>query len=179
MDDHRIAVVCFLLGLLLLAPAQADQLPGDRDLARDRQQRLLQEQQQRLDELQSLPGALPGPSVDSLPADGHCIDVQRIELLGVTRLVHSAQSRLLHSYQHQCLTAARLNLLLQDITHAYLERGYVTTRAYLPAQDLASGTLQVQVVEGHTEGAGRCRCTQPARTAHAGAAQPRAAIQHP
>lgn len=71
MDDHRIAVVCFLLGLLLLAPAQADQLPGDRDLARDRQQRLLQEQQQRLDELQSLPGALPGPSVDSLPADGH------------------------------------------------------------------------------------------------------------
>ncbi|WP_101495630.1 ShlB/FhaC/HecB family hemolysin secretion/activation protein [Thiopseudomonas denitrificans] len=137
---------------LITLPVHAVTLPGDRDLARERQQRLLQEQQQRLDELQSLPGALPGPSVDSLPADGHCIDVQRIELLGVTRLVHSAQSRLLHSYQHQCLTAARLNLLLQDITHAYLERGYVTTRAYLPAQDLASGTLQVQVVEGHTEG---------------------------
>ena len=142
-----LASFCFISTCL-----QAAQLPGDRDLARERQQRLLQEQQQRLDELQSLPGALPGPSVDSQTADGHCIAVQRIELLGVTRLVHSAQSRLLHSYQHQCLTAARLNLLLQDITHAYLERGYVTTRAYLPAQDLASGTLQVQVVEGHTEG---------------------------
>ncbi|MDH4655033.1 hypothetical protein FUT48_07315 [Pseudomonas sp. JG-B] len=36
--------------------ASADVSPGDRDLIRDRQERLLQEQQKRLEELQQLPG---------------------------------------------------------------------------------------------------------------------------
>ncbi len=152
MDDYRFYSLVCLLGCLFLASAQAQSLPGDRDLARDRQQRLLQEQQQRLDELQSLPGSLPDATTDPLLADDRCVPVQRIELSGVTLLRPALQSRLLQPYQHQCLSAARLNLLLQDITHAYLERGYVTTRAYLPAQDLTSGTLQIQVIEGHTEG---------------------------
>lgn len=44
-------------GLLLVAvPLQAASLPGDRELVHERQQRLLQTQQQRLDELQKLPG---------------------------------------------------------------------------------------------------------------------------
>lgn len=115
---------------------QAAKLPGDREFSRDRQQRLLQEQQQRLDELQSLPGAAPEVITDPASTDGHCIDVRRIELSGVTLLGSSVQDRLIWPYQEQCLTAAQLNLILQDITHAYLERGYVTTRAYLPAQEL-------------------------------------------
>ncbi len=51
----------------------------------------------------------------------------------------------------QCLTASDLNRLLSDITHAYLKRGYVTTRAYLPPQDLQDGVLQIQVIEGRLE----------------------------
>ncbi len=61
------------------------------------------------------------------------------------------QDRLIWPYQEQCLTAAQLNPILQDITHAYLERGYVTTRAYLPAQELGDGLLQIQVLEGRVE----------------------------
>ncbi|WP_422775075.1 POTRA domain-containing protein, partial [Pseudomonas aeruginosa] len=36
--------------------------------------------------------------------------------------------------------------LLKAVTDHYLDRGYVTTRAYLPQQDLASGTLRIIVV---------------------------------
>uniref|UniRef100_UPI0023EE4F56 POTRA domain-containing protein n=1 Tax=Pseudomonas mosselii TaxID=78327 RepID=UPI0023EE4F56 len=37
-------------------------------------------------------------------------------------------------------------------TDHYLGRGLVTSRAYLPQQDLSSGHLQVLVVEGRLEG---------------------------
>ena len=152
MHQKKMRYLAISAGLYVISTwLQAAQLPGDREFARDRQQRLLQEQQQRLDELQSLPGAVPETITDPALGDGRCIDVRHIELFGVTLLGPPVQDRLTRPYQEQCLTAAQLNLILQDITHAYLERGYVTTRAYLPAQDLRSGILQIQVIEGRVE----------------------------
>ncbi|MFO7054612.1 ShlB/FhaC/HecB family hemolysin secretion/activation protein, partial [Pseudomonas aeruginosa] len=55
-------------------------------------------------------------------------------------------------YQGRCLGVGQLNALLKAVTDHYLDRGYVTTRAYLPQQDLASGTLRIIVVEGRLEG---------------------------
>lgn len=152
MDDYRFYSIFCLLGCLFLASVQAQSLPGDRDLARDRQQRLLQEQHQRLQELQSLPGTVPEPTTGLVTPDEACVKIDCVQLNGVSLLRPSVQNWLLQPYQKKCLSAAQLNLLLQDITHAYLERGYLTTRAYLPAQDLTSGTLQVQVIEGYVEG---------------------------
>ena len=57
---HLLAV--WLMGALVPTVALA-QTPGDRDLIRERQERLLQEQQRRLDELRQLPG-----KVEQLPA---------------------------------------------------------------------------------------------------------------
>ncbi|WP_036985195.1 POTRA domain-containing protein, partial [Pseudomonas chlororaphis] len=42
--------------------------------------------------------------------------------------------------------------LLKVITDYYLEKGLVTSRAYLPQQDLSGGHLKVLVVEGRLEG---------------------------
>ncbi|SDF83310.1 hemolysin activation/secretion protein [Onishia taeanensis] len=44
-----------------------------------------------------------------------------------------------------------LNELLRRVTQAYIDKGYVTTRAYLPQQELSKGILRVVVVEGHIE----------------------------
>ncbi|WP_459203379.1 POTRA domain-containing protein, partial [Pseudomonas fragariae (ex Marin et al. 2024)] len=41
--------------------------------------------------------------------------------------------------------------MLKVITDHYLEKGLVTTRAYLPQQDLSTGDLQVLVIEGKLE----------------------------
>lgn len=57
----------FLLFMCLSSAFAQPQLPADRELSRERQERLLQEQQRRLDELQSLPGRQL--SAPSLPAD--------------------------------------------------------------------------------------------------------------
>ncbi|WP_095109569.1 ShlB/FhaC/HecB family hemolysin secretion/activation protein [Pseudomonas sp. Irchel 3E20] len=135
-----------------LAQAAPFQTPGDRDLIRDRQQQLLQEQQKRLDELQQLPGkTLPTP-VPEKTDDERCFQINAIELDGAQHLDANARAQLLKPYQDQCLSVGQINALLKAVTHHYLERGFVTTRAYLPQQDLAGGVLKIVVVEGRLEG---------------------------
>jgi len=50
------------------------------------------------------------------------------------------------------LGASGIDNLLKTITGHYLNRGYVTSRAYLPEQDLTSGILQIIVIEGRLQG---------------------------
>ncbi|MGV8213579.1 POTRA domain-containing protein [Pseudomonas aeruginosa] len=64
---------------------------------------------------------------------------------GAGHLGESARRLLLAPYQGRCLGVGQLNALLKAVTDHYLDRGYVTTRAYLPQQDLASGTLRIIV----------------------------------
>lgn len=127
-------------------------LPGDRDLIRDRQQRLLDEQRQRLEELQQLPGP-PAPAEPVLPKPpGPCFTIERIRLEGADLISESDRRGLLAPFVGQCLGSEHIDALLKAITDHYLDRGYVTSRAYLPEQDLADGELEVLVVEGRLEG---------------------------
>ncbi|MGH8355510.1 MAG: ShlB/FhaC/HecB family hemolysin secretion/activation protein [Pseudomonas sp.] len=140
--------------MISIAPAFAEtiQTPGDRDLIRERQERLLQEQQQRLEQLQQLPGQPPTEAAPAQPQEGRCFAIQRINLKGASLLGETDRAALLKPFAGQCLGSEQLNALLKAITDHYLARGHVTTRAYLPQQDLADGELEVLVVEGKLEG---------------------------
>ena len=147
----------YLLCTLLLAylsgnSALAAPTPGDQDLIRDRQNRLLEEQRRRLEELQDLPGKSNQPQAPAQPADTRCFPIQDIELKGADSLSAADRTRLLKPYIGQCLGVTQLNELLKVITDYYIAKGRVTSRAYLPQQDLSSGHLQVLVVEGKLEG---------------------------
>lgn len=135
-------------------PPAGAPLPGDRDLIRDRQERLLEQQRRRLEELQQLPGR-EAITPESLPDDDRCFEIQTIALVGATLMSDAQRAALLEPYQGKCLGANQLNALLKAITQFYIDRGYVTSRAYLPQQDLADGELDVQVVEGRLEGLDR------------------------
>lgn len=126
-------------------------LPGERDLIRDRQERLLEEQRRRLEELQQLPGR-DATDVQPVPEDQRCFDIRIINLKGATLVSEPQQAALVQPYQNQCLGANQLNALLKAITQFYIDRGYVTSRAYLPQQDMADGELDVLIVEGRLEG---------------------------
>ena len=147
----RYLLCTFLLAYLSLNSATAAPTPGDQDLIRDRQNRLLEEQRRRLEELQDLPGKDTQPQAPALPADTRCFPIQDIELKGADSLSAADHTRLLKPYIGQCLGVAQLNELLKVITDYYIAKGRVTSRAYLPQQDLSSGHLQVLVVEGKLE----------------------------
>ncbi|MDF0731841.1 ShlB/FhaC/HecB family hemolysin secretion/activation protein [Pseudomonas entomophila] len=147
----RTLATASLLACLCTAPAWAAS-PGDQDLIRDRQDRLLQEQQRRLDELRNLPGRAGPESQAPAPEDSRCFTIRTIELKGADSLTGAERERLLAPFIGQCLGVSQLNALLKAITDHYLDRGLVTSRAYLPQQDLSGGHLQVLVVEGRLEG---------------------------
>lgn len=142
-----------LFGLLTIVSfsVMAAPTPGEQDLIRDRQDRLLQEQQRRLEELKDLPGRQAAPAQPSAPADTRCFTITTIELKGADSLSESERNRLTRPYLGQCLGVSQLNELLKVITDLYIEKGLVTSRAYLPQQDLSKGQLQVLIVEGRLE----------------------------
>jgi len=143
------------LALLCLSPlnlAHAAPTPGETDLIRERQDRLLDEQRRRLEELKELPGKAAQPAPATAPADARCFPIKDIELKGADSLSDGEKNRLLKPYIGQCLGVTQLNELLKVITDHYIEKGLVTSRAYLPQQDLSGGHLKVLVVEGRLEG---------------------------
>jgi len=150
--DSFVSKVGLLSLLTLIAfSASAAPTPGDQDLIRDRQDRLLQEQQRRLEDLKDLPGKQAAPVQPSAPADTRCFTINTIELKGADSLSESERKRLTQPYLGQCLGVSQLNALLKVITDLYIEKGLVTSRAYLPQQDLSKGQLQVLIIEGRLE----------------------------
>ncbi|WP_268800968.1 ShlB/FhaC/HecB family hemolysin secretion/activation protein [Pseudomonas huanghezhanensis] len=142
--------LCVLLAAASL-PAFAAPTPGEQDLIRDRQDRLLEDQRRRLEELKELPGKQSTPSVEPAPVDIRCFTINTITLKGADALSASDRDTLLKPYLRQCMGVPQLNGLLKVITDCYLEKGLVTSRAYLPQQDLSKGHLDVLVIEGKLE----------------------------
>lgn len=140
-----------ILGALLFPSTVSAATPGDTDLIRERQDRLLEEQSRRLEDLKNLPGQSGNPVTPSAPNDERCFPISSIDLKGADSLSSAERQRLLTPFTGQCLGVAQLDLLLKTITDHYLDKGLVTSRAYLPQQDLSSGALQVLVVEGRLE----------------------------
>ena len=139
-------------GCLMQATASPLSSPGDRDLIRERQERVLEDQQKRLQELQQLPG-VKQPALPATPtADESCFVINSIQLTGATLIPAVRQRELLKPFEKRCLGSGQLNELLKAITQYYIDAGYVTSRAYLPQQDLADGKLDVLVIEGRLEG---------------------------
>lgn len=143
------ASLCFLAMHTAVAATLS---PGDTDLIRERQNRLLEEQRRRLEELKDLPGQEATPTQPTAPVDTRCFPIKTIELKGADSLSAREREQLLKPYIGQCLGVPQLNELLKAITDHYIEKGLVTSRAYLPQQDLSGGHLQVLVVEGRLEG---------------------------
>lgn len=122
--------------------------PADRDSIIQRQRGMLEQAQQQREALEnqvSLP-TLPSPTPD-LSGEA-CQKVHQIILQGVGSLSWSVQEQLVFPFRGRCLTLANINQLVRETTNAYLQRGFVTSQAYLKAQDISGGVLIISVSEG-------------------------------
>ena len=151
MRQQLFASVFVCLSIFCSPSFAQELLPGERDLIRDRQQRLLDEQRKRLEELQQLPGQ-QGEQSQAPAEDERCFEIKGIRLQGASLLSETEKHDLLKPFVNRCLGTGQLNELLKAVTQRYVDRGYVTSRAYLPQQDLSDGELDVLVIEGRLEG---------------------------
>lgn len=144
-----------LVNLLLLSSFHVNSAgltPADRDSIRTEQQQLLEQNQRQRDELErSVPE--PRASAPSMPSaiQGACIAISRIDIDGATKLTPSAANKLTSPWLKQCFNMARLKQLTSVISDWYISRGFITSRAFLSEQDLSSGVLHINVLEGRLQ----------------------------
>lgn len=151
VSPHTVRQSCFLgfvgwMGLLL--PVQAQHVrPPDAG-------RLLQENRPAPAPPSAAP-VLPGTlqsdgSADAVPAAGPRVVLREVRVQEVPG-VDMARLRAatgLDQVAGQALDLNGLRALAQQVTHYLQEQGYLVARAWLPEQDLSSGVLQIQVLEG-------------------------------
>ena len=59
--------------------------------------------------------------------------------------------KITNQYKNKCLNQQHIQNILKRINNKYLEKGYITSKAYLKSQDLSLGTLHINILEGKVE----------------------------
>jgi hemolysin activation/secretion protein len=112
---------------------------------------LLEQAQQQREVLQNGISVSPQPlPATDMPGET-CQKVQTIVLQGAEHLSWSVKEKLVAPWQGRCMTLTDINRLVHETTNAYLQRGYVTSQAWLQAQDISTGELVISVSEGRVE----------------------------
>lgn len=135
------------VGMITTSALAAPLNPGDRDYIQNQQQQRLQNDQQQRDALWSAAAPQSTPAGDSGQA-GPCFPVQHIAIRNATLISASQQQSLTAPYIHRCLNLSEINSLVHAISDWYMQRGYITSRAFLIEQDLSQGELIIPVLEG-------------------------------
>lgn len=91
---------------------------------------------------------LPSESIPDLPLQ---VRVQRVEVLGSTVFSPQALAAVTAPFIGKTATFEQLAGISTAITELYTSNGYMTSGAFLPAQDISSGYVKIQVVEGDLE----------------------------
>ncbi|WHU85634.1 ShlB/FhaC/HecB family hemolysin secretion/activation protein [Pantoea agglomerans pv. betae] len=124
--------------------------PGDLDVIQNQQQQRLQQDQQQRDALTQA-HQVELQKTELAPASGPCFEINQISLQQANLITPDTQKRLVAPYINQCLSLDRINQLVRAISEWYVQRGYITSRAFLTEQNLSHGTLNITVLEGKLE----------------------------
>lgn len=80
----------------------------------------------------------------------HCANVKKISFVGNTILSDRKIQNITKNYENKCLYVSDINQMMNDITNKYIDRGYITSRAYMqmPQTRLSDGILDIGIIEG-------------------------------
>ena len=87
-----------------------------------------------------------------------CRKNSKVIITGAPRLSALVRESISKNFTGLCLESGDtervigdIERILGEITNYYIDQGFVTTRAYLPPQDLSKGDLEILVIEGVVE----------------------------
>ena len=80
-----------------------------------------------------------------------CVYFREVSIKGDPFLSKSEHDKLVKELVRRCLGPEEIGFLIRKTTNYYIERGYVTTRVYIPPQNLNDGSFELRVVPGHIE----------------------------
>ena len=92
---------------------------------------------------------IDGPSAISVPEGGAQVRLAAIRFSGNTAFSSAALQSLLADAIGKEQTFADLGRLAERVSRHYRQAGYLVARAYLPAQEVKDGVLDIAVLEGN------------------------------
>lgn len=80
-----------------------------------------------------------------------CLPINDVEVVNAPSLDRAQIDAITAPFEGRCIGLGDFNAILEAVTDAYIAAGLITSRAYLPEQDLSDGRLEIAVVEGSIE----------------------------
>jgi len=80
--------------------------------------------------------------------NGKTILVKKINVKGNTKVSNKEIEKITKEYEGKEITISDLKLIADKITEIYWNKGYVTSFAYVPAQKVVDGVIEIKVIEG-------------------------------
>jgi hemolysin activation/secretion protein len=90
----------------------------------------------------------PEPVLEGLPATKTLI--KKISVSGVNLVPQYKIDEIIAMFQGKELSVREMKEVADRITDAYRQRGFITSRAYLPPQKIENGIMDIRAVEGVT-----------------------------
>lgn len=94
------------------------------------------------------PIAVPPEAKPARPEDAATISVTSFRVGGATAFAPALLERLLDPWRGRALTLADLQDAAERLGGYYREHGYLLARAYLPAQTISDGIVEIAMLEG-------------------------------
>lgn len=144
----RLLLLFFIYSLHQLHAASTSELP------------IMNEQQRKLyEELKNLDKSIPSSNLSSIKkadivADTNetvCFMTHSITLKNSRLIRESIQKKLIEPYLEKCNGITSLNTLANSFNRYYFEHGYITSRVYIPPQDISNGVVELTALEGKIE----------------------------
>ncbi|MFM2060529.1 MAG: hypothetical protein RLZZ507_199 [Cyanobacteriota bacterium] len=90
----------------------------------------------------------PQPSIGDIPGT---ITVTKFEIIGSTVFSQEELANKLKEFTNTPISFAELLKAKEAINELYIERGYITSGAFIPIQELKDGVVKIAVIEGKVE----------------------------
>ena len=87
-------------------------------------------------------------SLNNKNVNSNCFLIDKVDLTGNTLLDDRQKSKVISPYLQQCLTLNDMQEVAKSITNNYIKKGYVTSQAIIPEQDLSNHKLVIKIIEG-------------------------------
>lgn len=156
---NRVCFFLYLTCIALIPLTTSAQTPADIEAAQ-RQADILQRQEQsriqrdqedarrQSDRVEGMDTKPLVPKITLPNPDSPCRNISVITITGGSQLSDVLRQKITDEFSSRCLNVGDIEGILTTITTYYIERGFITTRAYLPTQDLSQGKLEIIVIEG-------------------------------
>jgi hemolysin activation/secretion protein len=104
------------------------------------------------EELLPPPTIIPPTPEQPIPSDvSQTTTVKKFEVTGSTVFSREDFAKITTPYTNRPITFAELFEVRTKITQLYVDKGYITSGAFIPPQKLQEGIVEIRVVEGYLE----------------------------